>query len=168
MSMMTDKIMNAEHVSEFSFLVNGNMTVEHANWLYFCPWYNNFLTSQQINPVESLVEIYTSDYCITLDELPDFRTYSISDTTTVTTAAPEELKGDANCDEKIDLADAVLTLQSIANPDKYGADGTDESHITAQGLINADCSGGGDGVTASDALAIQKYILKLIPSLPEE
>lgn len=30
MSFMTDKIMNAEHVSEYSMLVNGNLTVEHA------------------------------------------------------------------------------------------------------------------------------------------
>ena len=65
------------------------------------------------------------------------------------------------------MADAVLILQSQSNPDKYGVDGTDESHITAQGLINADCSGNGDGVTAKDALAVQKYILKLI-TLPEE
>ena len=76
--------------------------------------------------------------------------------------------GDANENGTIEMADAVLILQSQANPDKYGVDGTNEDHITAQGLINADCSGGGDGVTASDALAIQKYILKLIPSLPEE
>lgn len=30
MSMMTDKIANAEHVSEYSLLFNGNLTVEHA------------------------------------------------------------------------------------------------------------------------------------------
>ena len=138
-----------------------NLINDKAAWLYFCPWYNNFLTSQQINPVESLVEIYTSDYCITLDELPDFRTYSISDTTTGTTAAPDELKGDANCDEKIDLADAVLILQSIANPDKYGLNGSSDDHITQKGSLNADVVGN-DGVTASDALEIQKYTLKLI------
>ncbi len=81
---------------------------------------------------------------------------------------PEPVCGDANENGTVEMADAVLILQSQSNPDKYGVDGTNEDHITAQGLINADCSGGGDGVTASDALAIQKYILKLIPSLPEE
>ncbi len=76
--------------------------------------------------------------------------------------------GDANCNGTVEMADAVLILQSQANPDKYGVSGTDKDHITEQGIINADCSGGGDGITGMDALAIQKYILKLIPSLPEE
>ncbi len=76
--------------------------------------------------------------------------------------------GDANRDNDINMADAVLILQSIANPDKYGENGTEKDHITAQGMINADCSGSGDGVTSKDALAIQKYTLKLISSLPEE
>ncbi len=75
--------------------------------------------------------------------------------------------GDANGNGTIEMADAVLILQSQASPDKYGVDGTEEDHITAQGMINADCSGSGDGVTAKDALAVQKYLLKMI-ILPEE
>ena len=58
-------------------------------------------------------------------------------------------------------------MQSIANPSKFGADGTDKNKITAQGLANADCTGGGDGVTNADALAVQKYMLKIISALPE-
>ncbi len=65
-----------------------NLQNDGAAWLWFCPWYNNYLTSSQINPKESLIEIYKSDYCITLDELPDFRTYPLdgygSDETTTT------------------------------------------------------------------------------------
>ena len=75
--------------------------------------------------------------------------------------------GDANCDGDVSLADAVLIMQSIANPSKFGADGTDKNKITAQGLANADCTGGGDGVTNADALAVQKYMLKIISALPE-
>ncbi len=75
--------------------------------------------------------------------------------------------GNANCDDKVDLADAVLILQAIANPDKYGTDGSDAGHITEQGMKNADCSGSGDGMTSKDALAVQKYTLALI-TLPEE
>ena len=41
----------------------------------FLPWYQNFLNSEQNNPVDNLVEIYNSDYCITLDELPDLKSY---------------------------------------------------------------------------------------------
>ena len=58
-------------------------------------------------------------------------------------------------------------MQSVANPGKFGPNGSEENHITAQGYINADCCNVGDGVTNKDALAIQKYQLKLIDKLPE-
>lgn len=74
--------------------------------------------------------------------------------------------GDANLDGNIDMSDAVLIMQSLSNPDKYGLYGSDESAITQQGMINADCCNTGDGVTNQDALAIQKYKLELISSLP--
>lgn len=76
------------------------------------------------------------------------------------------LYGDANVDGEINLADVVLIMQSLTNPDKYGLNGSDPSHITAQGLKNADVVGN-DGVTNNDALSIQKYKLSLISSLPE-
>ena len=55
-----------------------NLLNDKAAWLYFCPWYMNYLTSEQNNPVDNLIEIYQSDYCITLDELPDLKTYPIN------------------------------------------------------------------------------------------
>lgn len=58
-----------------------------------------------------------------------------------------ELPGDANCDNTVDIADAVLIQQFLANPEKYP--------ISAQGYINADIVGN-DGVTGLDALEIQK------------
>ena len=63
----------------------------------------------------------------------------------------EALQGDANCDGNVDMADAVLIMQSIANPSKY--------KLTGQGRKNADTDG--DGITNSDALAIQKKLLIL-------
>ena len=63
---------------------------------------------------------------------------------------PDE-KGDANCDGNVDMSDAVLIMQSIANPSKY--------KLTDQGKKNADMDG--DGITNGDALAIQKKLLKL-------
>ena len=66
---------------------------------------------------------------------------------------------DANCDDEVSMADAVIIMQAIANPDKYGENGTHENHITAQGRKNADNDG--DGMTNADALAIQKKLLGL-------
>ena len=74
------------------------------------------------------------------------------------------ISGDANCDGKVNLSDAVLIMQSLSNPSKY--------KLTEQGNLNADCTSkitlkkSGDGVTTKDALAIQQYALGLIDSLP--
>ncbi len=95
--------------------------------------------------------------------------------TTAKTTAPTSLPdatatmyGDANCDGKVNLGDVVLIMQSIANEPKYGLKGSDASHITLQGLANADVYGGGDGVTNMDAQRIQMYLLDLITKLPVE
>ena len=75
-----------------------NMLAEKAGWLYFCPWYDggsestNFLSNPVFNTVEDLTTMYQSDYCITLDELPEnLYSYESSEGTdptepTVTTA----------------------------------------------------------------------------------
>ena len=57
--------------------------------------------------------------------------------------------GDSNCDEQMDMADAVLIMQSLANPDKY--------QLTDQGKFNADLNG--DGITVGDAQKIQEMLL---------
>ena len=56
-----------------------NMTSENAYWLYFCPWYEGdqdngkFLTL--MNNPDTLTKLYQSETVITLDELPDYKTY---------------------------------------------------------------------------------------------
>ena len=160
-----------------------NLVSEKAAWLYFCPWYQGYLTSEQNNPADSLNEIYNSDYCITLDELPDLKKYpingggepsgttttsTVTTTTTTTTSQPvttlpdDYLKGDANCDGTVELADAILIMQSLANPNKYGKNGSDEKHITAAGQRNGDVDKSVEGLTSNDALEIQRYLLKLV------
>ena len=71
--------------------------------------------------------------------------------------------GDANGDGTVDMADAVLIMQALANPNKYGLDGTDSRHITESGLKYADADG--DGLTVNDAQRIQLYLLGKISSL---
>ena len=97
-------------------------------------------------------------------------TTPVVETTTTTPGASANpdvtLLGDANCDTIVNISDAVLIMQSLSNPSKYGASGSDASHITAIGKANADCCNVGDGVTNKDALAIQKYMLKLVEALP--
>jgi mannan endo-1,4-beta-mannosidase len=47
-----------------------NITNEGAWWLYFCPWYGNYLTDPNNNDPALLKTIYNSQSVITLDELP--------------------------------------------------------------------------------------------------
>ncbi len=67
------------------------------------------------------------------------------------------LYGDANCDDTVTVADAVAILQSLANAAKYP--------LTEQGKKNADVDGAA-GVSAMDALTIQKYDAKVVTKLP--
>jgi mannan endo-1,4-beta-mannosidase len=144
----------------------------------------NYLTSEQNNPVDNLIEVYQSDYCITLDELPDLKSYPINGsnepavtttaktttTTTVSTATttassvpstvPKDYrKGDANCDGGVDMSDVVIIMQALANPNKYGINGTDEHHLTEQGALNGDVDKSSKGLTVNDPLEIQNYLL---------
>ena len=75
------------------------------------------------------------------------------------------LWGDTNCDGQVDMADAVLIMQSLANPNKYGIGGTDEKAITEKGKTNADVDTSTKGITSNDALQIQLYLLKKIATL---
>ncbi|MDE6664990.1 MAG: beta-mannosidase [Ruminococcus sp.] len=149
-----------------------NMLIEDANWLYFCPWYDGgedggtaFL-GEAYQDHEELTKMYQSEYCITLDELPE-NLYSFTGdeeppkTTTTTTKVPSDSTtttttggisvpvtlGDANEDNKVNISDAVLIMQSIANPEEF--------KLTEKGKDNADVADRGNGVTAKDALAIQ-------------
>ena len=79
----------------------------------------------------------------------------------LTSTNESTVKGDANCDTNVNMSDAVIIMQSLANPDKYGVNGTDEHHITEQGKKNGDIAGNNDGITNSDALAIQRKLLGL-------
>lgn len=71
------------------------------------------------------------------------------------------LWGDANCDGSVDISDAVFIMQCLVNPNDY--------QFTEKGLKNADVCNHGDGVTASDALSIQKIGINLLKQsdLPE-
>ena len=47
-----------------------NLITEKAGWLYFCPWYGEYLMDEGNNAKTDLKDIYTNDYCITLEDLP--------------------------------------------------------------------------------------------------
>lgn len=95
-----------------------------------------------------------ADVTVTYNSITLYYEYNQSETST--------LIGDANLDNEVNIADAVLIMQSISNPDDY--------ELTEQGKINADTVDKGSGVTAIDALGIQLIGINIIKAsdLPVE
>lgn len=82
-----------------------------------------------------------------------------TDPTTEPTQPQGDVKyGDANGDGVADIADVISIKCYLINPQKYS--------LSKQGLINADVQATGNGLNASDAVAVQQYILQLIDTLP--
>jgi beta-mannanase len=140
-----------------------NLLIEKAGWLYFCPWYDSdgseFVSGSQYQNADTLTELYQSEYCITLSELPD-DLYVWKGSTEVTeptdtTDGDDILYGDVNDDGSISILDVIAINKSLMG-----------SHtLTSAGKAAADVDQ--DGVlTAADSLSIMKYCVKLIGELP--
>lgn len=141
-----------------------NLVNDKAAWLYFCPWYMNYLTSEQNNPKENLIELYNSEYCITLDELPDLKQYPLvsgGEKTTEKesvqeTAASEQIPdavvyGDATLDGEVTVSDVVKLSKAL-----MGADTLEE-----QAKKNCDVNLDGEN-TADDAQFILKSLAQIV------
>lgn len=86
-----------------------NLTEEKAGWLYFCPWYGEFLMSTAYNYPATLKTLYQSDYVITLDELPDL---TVDDNTPSASIAPGEVEFDKYGPNQ---SDAAITMNFNGN-----------------------------------------------------
>ncbi|HOP93861.1 MAG TPA: glycosyl hydrolase [Acetivibrio thermocellus] len=141
-----------------------NLVNEKAGWLYFCPWYGWWLTSEQNNPVDWLVEMYQSDYCITLDELPDLKNYPISDyedsnpdPSPTPTQPPKITYGDLNGDGKVNSTDLTIMKRYILkNFDKLAVP-EEAADLNGDGRINS-----------TDLSILHRYLLRIITSFPVE
>jgi hypothetical protein len=129
-------------------------------------------TTTVTDPVTTTTTTVTETTTTTVTEtttttVTETTTTSAPSETTTTTSAPvsDIAYGDSNCDEKVELADAILLMQSIANPDKYGVEGSDAKHLTRQGANNGDVDKSVVGITSGDALMIQEFLLKKIDTL---
>ncbi|MDE5946218.1 MAG: right-handed parallel beta-helix repeat-containing protein [Oscillospiraceae bacterium] len=78
-----------------------------------------------------------------------------NDTTTTTTKAGSKgLKGDANNDGLVDVADVVAIAAFVGN--------ADANKLSEQGIANADVHSTGNGLDANDALMVQQYLAKIV------
>ena len=139
-----------------------NLQNDKAGWLYFCPWYKNYLTSEQNNPADSVKEIYQSEYCITLDELPDIRTYPLpgeeatqpTETTEATGSTHDPsapLYGDVDDNGKVELLDVILLNKNLLGIEQLSKKGTANADVDRSGTIDS-----------SDSLNILKSTVNLV------
>lgn len=143
------------------------MVNEGAWWLYFCPWYGEYLMSENNNKKSDLKETYNSEYVVTLDELPadlykldgkttsdqPIETTTTQETTTISSPTSDIMVGDVNVDNIVDISDVILLSRYVAEDVK--------ATVTQEGLRNADVNQ--DSVyTGADVAIIIKMIAKLI------
>lgn len=141
---------------ETNFDINGNGTTKD---IYDILMVQMYVTKYE-KKIDNFDEIY-ADYKANLGLTSTVEVEGVSYENNVKILADIESKtisGDANCDGKVEIADATLILQYLTNKDEY--------QLKAQGMINADCCNTGDGVTAQDALAIQMLDAGDIKALP--
>ncbi len=130
------------------------------------------LMGTQTIPTSTTTQTYIAGGMMPSDEKTTTTTTTTTPTigtqmpTTVPTTIPPlmgdmqiYIDGDANNDSTVSIADAAAILQYIANPDKY--------ELSENGMKAADVVGNGNGITADDAIAIQKLDAKLIEDFSE-
>lgn len=108
------------------------------------------------------ITMYVDDVLVWGTE-PDGTTPSVTDPTTKPTSPSSSsdddiLWGDANTDGAVDIADAVCVASYVGD--------SKNNSLSAKGLSNADVQSNGNGVNASDALAIQQFLAGIVKSLP--
>ena len=122
------------------------------NWNAPLAWMTNYL--QDVAPkIEKRIDVEPETKPVqTPTDTPTEPT--TASTPTPTGSGDVTLWGDANEDNKVNVADAVAVLQYICNQTKYA--------LTDQGKTNADVVDHGQGITGDDAMAIQKIDASLI------
>lgn len=104
-----------------------------AYWWAAQSWENNYPDGTAHNYVDVKSAVITSPVAVT---------------------TPDTVYGDVNEDGEINIADAVLIMQSLVNKDEY--------KIGEQGKINGDVVDNGSGITSIDALGIQACLANLV------
>ncbi|MBQ6170733.1 MAG: DUF4832 domain-containing protein [Ruminococcus sp.] len=146
---------------------------ETANEDLSCQWYHNGEAIEGATELSYIIPTPSADdegsYSVKLTNAKGIETTAnIVNIVKVVGTVPEvppqgsDVPGDTNCDGTVELSDAILIMQSLANPNKYGIEGSDQNHLTEQGRINGDVEGGKNGLTSNDALEIQRKLLGLI------
>ncbi len=58
-----------------SFPDADNLVADEAPWSYFMPWYGDFVRNSKYNSLDLWKKMFAHDYVLTLDEMPDLKSY---------------------------------------------------------------------------------------------
>lgn len=137
-------------------------TLEIMVW-YYAVWDNAAndmvdLDQSELNfiarPIEPPLETTTAP--IETTTAPIETTTAPAETTTASQATVQGLRGDANCDDTVDMLDAILIAKAAA--------GIEGISLTAQGRTNADVDGI-DGIGGGDLNRVLRFLASLITEL---
>jgi mannan endo-1,4-beta-mannosidase len=53
-----------------------NLVTDEAAWSYFMPWYGKFVRDSKYNSLDLWKKMFAHDYVLTLDEMPDLKSYT--------------------------------------------------------------------------------------------
>ncbi len=172
-----------------------NIQTEEAWWLYFCTWYDNgqdnFISGSNYQNTDTLIEMYQSDVCITLSELPDdlytntegfapaekedpvssdteitepVETTEASVETTEASVEATEASVEATLYGDINL-DNEFTLADVILIIQIANNNVEASAFSSEQLANANCYVD-DAINAQDALTLLQFETLSITSLP--
>ena len=132
-----------------------DMTASSSNDVTYSIYTNTFKNGETVVLGDNGTNYNVINYAVFGTKLDE----TIQTETTTETPSENPLYGDANCDKRVSISDAVAILQYVANSSKFP--------LSEQGMDNADVYKRGDGVSGQDASAIQKYDAGTLTSLPE-
>ena len=75
-----------------SFPDADNLVKDGAAWSYFMPWYGDFVRDAKYNSLDLWKKMFAHDYVITLDEMPDLKSYTTPPKTWRSSLYPENWK----------------------------------------------------------------------------
>ncbi|MBR6986084.1 MAG: endo-1,4-beta-xylanase [Ruminococcus sp.] len=110
-------------------------------------------------PPEKIGKTSNSSVVQTPTSAPNNNTNTNTNTNTNPSVSADADFGDVTLDGSVGLSDALAILQYVANAQKFP--------LSEKAINNGDVYNRGDGITAADALSIQKYDAKVITKLPE-
>jgi mannan endo-1,4-beta-mannosidase len=85
---------------------------DEAGWSWFMPWYGDFVRDGISNPLSHWQKVMDHAYVITLDEMPDLRTY-------VTSASEFQQKKDSPFYVAIDRIQQTVTIEPVRYRGEY-------------------------------------------------